>query len=136
MDRQNDHVEDISKLLREILDRYNNSSKLIDNPRFCEGNSENMVFSRLERAAYDQRDNNDVATLSRYGIWAADVCQLVKKALGALNSDDKDLVKEYLTLVHNAVAAFVDIQAVFDSIDNNKMGFYKIDDIISTGNND
>lgn len=131
MDQQNLANNDICELLQVILNRYNNSSRVVDNKRFREGNSENMIFSRLERAAYDQRDNNDVATLSRYGIWGADVCQLVKKALGALNSSDTDLVKEYLTLVHNAVAAFVDIQAVFDSIDNNKMGFYKLDYIIA-----
>ncbi len=90
--------ENISEVLRTIFNRYENSSELVENKRFREGNSENMIFSRLERAAFNQRDDNSRATLSRYGIWGADVCQLVTQALVAINSDDKDSAKKYLKL--------------------------------------
>ncbi|KJS87834.1 MAG: hypothetical protein JM58_03045 [Peptococcaceae bacterium BICA1-8] len=54
--------------IRGVLEFYSSLGK---QQAFCElkhynGNTEEYIFSRLERAAFDQRDRNNVATFSRY----------------------------------------------------------------------
>ena len=56
--------------IRAVLKFYSSLGK---SEAFCKlkhynGNTEEYIYSRLERAAFDQRDGNNVATFSRYAI--------------------------------------------------------------------
>ena len=94
------------------------------------GNTEEYIYSRLERAAFDQCDGNNVATFSRYAIWADDVRYLVKNAIEAVNHQDTAKATEELTLALNALGAFVDIQNMFDA-QPGRMQFEKPEDILN-----
>jgi hypothetical protein len=83
----------------------------------------------LERAAFDQRDGNNVATFSRYTIWAEDVRYLIKSAIESINAQDKEKAVEELTLAMNAMGAFVDIQNMFDA-QPGRMQFEKPEQIL------
>lgn len=103
--------------IRAVLEFYSSLGK---NEAFCKlkhynGNTEEYIYSRLERAAFDQRDGNNVATFSRYAIWADDVRYLIKNAMEAINHQDTAKATEELTLALNAMGAFVDIQNMFDA---------------------
>lgn len=78
-------------------------------------NTEEYIYSRLERAAFDQHDGNKVATFSRYAIWADDVRYLIKSAMEAISHRDIEKATEELTLALNVIGAFVDIQNMFDA---------------------
>jgi hypothetical protein len=103
--------------IRAVLEFY---SSFGNRQAFCElkhynGNTEEYLYSRLERAAFDQRDGNNIATFSRYAIWADDVRYLIKSAIESINTQDKEKAVEELTLALNALGAFVDIQNMFDA---------------------
>ncbi|HQK54442.1 MAG TPA: hypothetical protein PLA73_09435 [Sedimentibacter sp.] len=103
--------------IRAVLEFY---SSLGNRKAFCElkhynGNTEEYLYSRLERAAFDQCDGNNIATFSRYAIWADDVRYLIKSAIESINTQDKEKAVEELTLALNALGAFVDIQNMFDA---------------------
>ncbi len=103
--------------MRAVLEFY---SSLGNRQAFCKlkhhnGNTEEYIYSRLERAAFDQCDGNNVATFSRYAIWADDVRYLIKSAIESINTQDKEKAVEELTLALNAMGAFVDIQNMFDA---------------------
>ena len=103
--------------IRAVLEFY---SSLGNRKAFCElnhhnGNTEEYIYSRLERAAFDQCDGNNVATFSRYAIWADDVRYLIKSAIESINAQEKEKAVEELTLALNALGAFVDIQNMFDA---------------------
>ncbi len=117
--------------IRAVLEFY---SSLGNQQAFCElkhynGNTEEYIFSRLERAAFDQRDGNNVATFSRYTIWADDVRYLIKSAIESINTQDKEKAVEELTLALNAMGAFVDIQNMFDA-QPGRMQFEKPEQIL------
>lgn len=103
--------------IRTVLEFYSSLGK---HQAFCElkhhnGNTEEYIYSRLERAAVDQRDGNNVATFSRYTIWADDVRYLIKSSIESINAQDKEKAVEELTLALNALGAFVDIQNMVDA---------------------
>jgi hypothetical protein len=103
--------------IRTVLEFYSSLGK---HRAFCElkhhnGNTEEYIYSRLERAAFDQRDGNDVATFSRYTIWADDVRYLIRSAIESINAQDQEKAVEELTLALNALGAFVDIQNMLDA---------------------
>ena len=117
--------------LRAVLEFY---EKLADKtayykPLFYNDDTEDCIFQRLERAAFDQRDSNEVATFSRYAIWAEDVRFLIHGALKEIENDDVKVAKQKLTLALNAMGAFVDIMAVFDA-QPGKMAFNDIKQIL------
>ena len=117
--------------IRAVLEFYSSLGK---QQAFCElkhynGNTEEYIFSRLERAAFDQRDGNNIATFSRYTIWADDVRYLIKSAIESINTQDKEKAVEELTLALNAMGAFVDIQNMFDA-QPGRMQFEKPEQIL------
>ena len=117
--------------IRAVLEFY---SSLGNRKAFCElkhynGNTEEYLYSRLERAAFDQCDGNNIATFSRYAIWADDVRYLIKSAIESINTQDKEKAVEELTLALNAMGAFVDIQNMFDA-QPGRMQFEKPEQIL------
>lgn len=123
--------QDITTNLRAVLSFY---KKLADktpyyNPIYYNSNSEDNVFMRLERAAFDQRDCNDVATFSRYAIWAEDIRFLIYSSLKELENGDEIDIRKKLTLALNSIGAFVDIMAMFDA-QPGKMAFNDPEKII------
>jgi hypothetical protein len=108
---------DLTDKMRTVLEFYSSLGK---SEAFCKlkhynGNTEEHIYSRLERAAFDQRDGNNVATFSRYTIWADDVRYLIKSAIESIGAQDTEKATEELKLALNALGAFVDIQNMFDS---------------------
>jgi hypothetical protein len=99
-----------------------NKDKYYCNLKHFNGNTNDYIYSRLERAAFDQRDENNVATFSRYAIWADDIRYLLMETMKALETQDLSTAKSELTLALNALGAFVDIQTMFHSL-RNKMQF-------------
>jgi hypothetical protein len=117
--------------IRAVLEFYSSLGK---RQAFCKlkhynGNTEEYIYSRLERAAFDQRDGNNVATFSRYAIWADDVRYLIKSAIESINAQDKERAVEELTLALNVLGAFVDIQNMFDA-QPGRMQFEKPEQIL------
>lgn len=117
--------------IRAVLEFYSSLGK---SEAFCKlkhnyGNTEEYIYSRLERAAFDQRDGNDVATFSRYAIWADDVRYLIKSSIESINAQDKEKAVEELTLALNALGAFVDIQNMVDA-QPGRMQFEKPEQIL------
>ena len=117
--------------IRAVLEFY---SSLGNHQAFCElkhynGNTEEYLYSRLERAAFDQCDGNNIATFSRYAIWADDVRYLIKSAIESINAQDKERAVEELTLALNVLGAFVDIQNMFDA-QPGRMQFEKPEQIL------
>ncbi|MGE5629460.1 MAG: hypothetical protein ACM3TR_00010 [Caulobacteraceae bacterium] len=112
--------------IRAVLKFYSSLGK---KEAFCKlkhynGNTEEYIYARLERAAFDQRDGNNIATFSRYAIWADDVRYLIKNAIEAIRCKDAIKATEELTLALNAMGAFVDIQSMFDA-QSGRMQFEK-----------
>jgi len=117
--------------IRAVLEFYSSLGK---RQAFCKlkhynGNTEEYIYSRLERAAFDQRDGNNVAAFSRYAIWADDVRYLIKSAIESINAQDKERAVEELTLALNVLGAFVDIQNMFDA-QPGRMQFEKPEQIL------
>lgn len=117
--------------IRTVLKFYSSLGK---DEAFCtlknfNGNTEQEIYSRLERAAFDQQDGNNVATYSRYAIWADDVRYLLKSAIDAIESDEQEKAIEQLTLALNVMGAFTDIQRLFDT-QPGRMQFSDPDDIL------
>lgn len=109
--------------IKDILDFYrdsNLSSSFIGNV-FQEGNSEEQVLSKLERAAKDEADGHLLH--SRYAIWASGVNDLIQNAMKAVQAKDFMRVQKQLILASNAIQAYRDIQAIFNN------DFYKPVDI-------
>jgi hypothetical protein len=53
---------------------------------FKEGNPEDMLLPRLQRAVKNEADDNLLH--SRYGIWSSNACDLINKALEAIRIQD------------------------------------------------
>jgi len=122
---------ELTYTIRAVLDFYSSLGK---SEEFCKlkhynGNAEQYIYSRLERAVFDQRDGNDVATFSRYVIWADDVRYLIKSALESINAQYTEKATADLILAMNALGAFVDIQKMFDA-QPGRMQFEKPEDIL------
>ena len=125
----NDMIAELKK--RAALEFYSSLGK---SEAFCKlkhynGNTEGYIYSRLERSAFDQCDGNNIATFSRYAIWADDVRYLIKSAMEAISHQDTEKATEELTLALNAMGAFVDIQNMFDA-QPGRMQFEKPEDIL------
>jgi hypothetical protein len=74
------------------------------------------IFSRLERAAFNECYDNRQIINSRYGMWAADLRAILEGAVAALENRDCDKAQADLYLAINALGAYIDIQAAFDSL--------------------
>lgn len=109
--------EDLTINIRKILDFYSSLGKeqIFNDNRHCNGNCDVMVYDRLERAAFNQADNNAPATCSRYAIWAADVREIINDAIKDLDNNNIEFAKGKMVLALNAIGAYIDVQSLFDS---------------------
>ena len=74
-----------------------------------------MLGIRLARAGGNQA-REDMAAISRYGIWANTVRDHVRTARELVrDGESQERVLEHLRLAANSLSAFADIQALFDS---------------------
>lgn len=121
--------------LRDVLSFYEGigSSKVYDNKLFDESNAAEMIYPRLQRAAFDHTDNKAPATFSRYAIWASSLKSLLLDAKNMIENGECDRAIKKLILATNSVGAYIDIQAIFDSYFDG-MRFYKPEDIIGRYN--
>lgn len=75
---------------------------------------EEARFTRLRRAAVDQL-SGDLGALSRYGIWANTVRDNIREAEAAIDDGNRREVRRFLFRAANAMSAFAELQAQFDS---------------------
>jgi len=63
------------------------------------------------------QNGNNVATFSRYAIWADDIRYLIiiKSAIEAIGAKESKKAAKELTLALNTLGAFVDIQNMFEA---------------------
>jgi len=109
--------ENFIDYVRIILNFYSSlgKEKVFNDNRYCNGNSDAMVYSRLERVAFNQLDDNASATYSRYAIWAADVREIINEVIKSIDNNELDDAKGKMILALNAMGAYIDIQSLFDS---------------------
>jgi hypothetical protein len=74
------------------------------------------IYSHLERAAFNECYGNRQIINSRYGMWAADLRAVLEEAVTALENQDFQKAKTDLYQAINALGAYIDIQAAFDSL--------------------
>lgn len=112
--------------IRQVLGFYESLKN--DEPYWKQGreryNDKNHLYSRLERAVFDQIDNSP-ATDGRYAIWVNDIRELIILALEDLESGDYEGVREKFILVLNSLGAYEDIKTVFDAIHFSRDGLDK-----------
>jgi hypothetical protein len=102
----------ISERIDEIIVQFNSSSKFSISNIYGDGGACNPA-PRLNRAAINQIEGEDGATLSRYAIWANTVRDNIIEAVELLKTDqDKSI--ELLITSANSLSAFSEIQAIFD----------------------
>lgn len=113
--------------INQIFDFYKNKelSKGFSNKFFREGNPEEWVLPRLERAVKDEV--YDDLLHSRYAIWSSNVCDLIDKAAEAVRKNNNNEALNELELARNTIMAYKDIQIVFDD-----ESFYKINEVFKT----
>jgi hypothetical protein len=123
----------IPEAIRKVIDFYAlvGEEKVFENDRFFEDSSKEMLYPRLNRAAYNQVDEKSIATLSRYAIWAATVRAILIDSLNDMQNDELESAKKRIVLSINALGAFVDIQAIFEDC-NEQKGFYDMQKILSS----
>ena len=102
-----------SRIIR-VYDFYSNEeqSRGFDSGIFKNGISEEWLMGRLQRAIYDEAENNLLH--SKYGIWSASACDLLNEALEAIRTQDDARVIRLLELTKRSLMAYTDSQAVFD----------------------
>lgn len=136
MDKSNQSTpiseENITDFLRAVLNFYEGlgSTKIYNNNLFTESNADEWIYPRLERAAFNQKDYNAPATYSRYAIWAASLKRLLIDAKKAIEENDNAEAIKKINLSINAIGAYIDIQAIFDTYFDG-MHFHKPEDIIN-----
>lgn len=120
------HNRELIDEIRQILGFYESLKN--DEPYWKQGreryNDKNHLYSRLERAVFDQIDNSP-ATDGRYAIWVNDIRELIILALEDLESGDYEGVREKFILVLNSLGAYEDIKTVFDAIHFSRDGLDK-----------
>lgn len=96
----------------KIISEFENDSSLLVSDAYGDGGTV-ALFARLRRAALNQADNGE-ATVSRYGIWGNTVRDHISTAIRAIESEDKAEALRLLTLAHNSMSAFSEIQHYFE----------------------
>lgn len=107
-------MEDKTNHINQILDFYTNPalSKGFDNGFFKEGDVENLIMSRLERAVI-----NDICGgpgPSRYAIWATGLTELIQNAVKSIHDNNSVEAMRLLQIAGNSLRAYKDIQVLMD----------------------
>jgi len=103
---------EIAKKISKIIDQYHLSSDFIISEAYGDGGACNPA-PRLNRAALNQLEGEDGATLSRYAIWANTVRDNIIEAANLINDYPRESIK-LLKMSANSLSAFSDIQEFFD----------------------
>lgn len=99
--------------INKILSFYENElSTGYENGIYKEGNSEEMVLRRLERAVKNEAGSNLLH--SRYAIWSYDLINLIDSAKNSLQNHDEDDVLRKLEVASNSIKAYKDILTLFE----------------------
>ncbi len=110
-------MKQVNSLIRCILDFYN--LQRMENPvvleRMKEGNSEEWVMDRLERAIFNDCDKEAKATHSRYAIWGEDIRSLTLKARNEMIQGNCERAGKLLNIVINSMGAFIDAQVMLSN---------------------
>ncbi|NLL45699.1 MAG: hypothetical protein GX250_02660 [Clostridiales bacterium] len=110
--------------INKTLAFYKNTLSVgFENDFFKEGNSEEMILRRLERAAKDEACGDLLH--SRYAIWASDLINVINAAKDAISRNDNSKALYQLELASNAIKAYKDIMTLFDG------KHYQIGDVFS-----
>jgi len=104
--------DDLDQMLNEIASKYETDERLVVSSAYGDGGT-NLLFPRLMRAASNQCCDGD-ATVSRYAIWANTVRDHISAAIRLIDSGDKEEGFRLLTVAHNSLSAFSEIQKQFD----------------------
>lgn len=104
--------EEIAKKINQIIVQYQSSSEFIPSVAYSDGGTENPS-ARLNRAAINQIEGEEGATLSRYAIWANTIRDNIIEATKLMNDNPKKSI-ELLKISANSLSAFSDIQEIFD----------------------
>lgn len=98
----------------QVYDFYRNEeqSRGFDSGIFKNGISEEWLMGRLQRAIYDEAEDNLLH--SRYAIWSTSACDLLNEALEAIRTQDDARAIRLLELTKRSLMAYTDSQAVFD----------------------
>lgn len=122
--------DQLSDYINKVLTFYEalGSDKVVIDHFHSQGGYNEWVFPRLQRAAFDQADNDCRATDSRYAIWAADVKEILLDAESHLEQNNVEAAKRNIKLAINALSAYIDIKALFDA--ESGMRFNTPDEII------
>lgn len=106
---------------QRVIAKFHDSDRIVDLEAFESGagadGNDMMLGPRLERAAMNHSEDG-AATITRYAIWAETVRGLVLTSLadvesGRINPQTKDC----LIKAANSLAAFSEIQRIFDAED-------------------
>jgi hypothetical protein len=118
--------------INTILDFYRElgGTEIFNNPRFKNMGDQEMIYPRLQRVAINQLGDGP-ATLSRYGIWASTIRDILLQALEEIDDRNFNTARERIIYTINSLGAFIDIQAALDSYQD-RMGFYEIPEIIKS----
>ncbi len=118
--------------INTILDFYRElgGTEIFNNPRFKNMGDQEMIYPRLQRVAINQLGDG-TATLSRYGIWASTIRDILLQALEEIDDRNFNAARERIIYTINSLGAFIDIQAALDSYQD-RMGFYEIPEIIKS----
>jgi hypothetical protein len=97
----------------DIVESYETDTEFRVSEAFPDGGID-PLFARLRRAAVDQ-PSGDLGALSRYGIWSNTVRDNIREAEAALDGGNLREVRRFLFRAANAMSAFAELQAQFDS---------------------
>ena len=122
-----------NEYMRSIMDFYQNQN--MDDPivieRLKEDSAERMVLSRLERAIFDESDDNCSATHARYAIWGEDIRSLALNARDEMKQENYRSAERLINIVVNSMGAYIDAQSILDSEPEN-MRFIKPKSILES----
>ena len=104
--------ENISQKVTEIIAKYETMTGFNISTAYEDGGAENP-FPRLGRAALNQLNGEQGATISRYAIWANTVRDNIIEAAKLIKENPGKSLK-YLEISVNSLSSFSDIQAHFD----------------------
>ncbi len=106
---------------QRVISKFHDADRIVDFEAFESGagadGNDTMLGPRLERAAMNQSEDG-AATITRYAIWAETVRGLVMTSLADVeNGRINPQTKECLIKAANSLAAFSEVQRLFDAED-------------------
>jgi len=105
---------DLEALLLQIVEQFD-QEELTASTAFHEQGTA-ALWGRFRRAVENQICEGE-ATIPRYAIWAGTIRNQIIEAMESIDSDEPEKAKQQLIRAANALAAFNEIQALFDPME-------------------